>query len=93
MPQEEKINSGETSSFVLKSTNENVKQRNRIKRSKSMDIYKGAHPKKMKVWISSKGGGGVKPQIQTFLVSILVILKENPGDGLGRVIPIFGSKL
>ena len=39
-----------------------------------------------------RGGRGQTPN-PNFLVSILVILKENPGDGLGRVIPIFGSKL
>jgi hypothetical protein len=57
-------------------------------------VPKGAHPKKikMKVWNLSKGGGGVKPQIQTFLVFILVVLKSKSGDGLGRLLPVFGSK-
>ena len=31
-----------------------------------------------------RGGGGVKPQIQTFLVFILVVLQSKSGDGLGR---------
>ena len=49
--------------------------------------------KKMKVLNLSKGGGGVKPQIQTFLVLILVVLRKKIGDGLGQLIPIFGSNL
>ena len=38
-------------------------------------------------------GGGVTPQIQTFLIFILVVLQSKSGDGLGQLIPIFGSKL
>ena len=47
--------------------------------------------KKMKVWNLSKVGGWVKPQIQTFLVFILEVLTYKSGDGLGRLIPIFGK--
>ena len=43
----------------------------------------------MKALNLCKRGGGQTPN-PNFFVSILVILKENPGDGLGRVIPIFG---
>jgi hypothetical protein len=42
---------------------------------------------------SSFKGGGVKPQIQTFLLSILVVMKFKSVNCLRRLIPIFGSKL
>ena len=57
---------------------------------KYLGSYKGGRPKtiKMKVWNFSKGGGGFKPQIQTCLVFILVVLKYKSGDVLGRLILI-----
>jgi hypothetical protein len=60
----------------------------------NLPLGSSSKKKKMKVWNLSKGGGGgVKPQIQTFLVFILEELKSKSGDHIGRMIPIFGSNL
>ena len=47
----------------------------------------------MKVWILSKGGGRGQTPNPNFLLLILVLLEYKSRDGLGRLIPIFGSKL